>query len=186
MTPDACCEVMAGQLALACPDHGDLTECPDAIVVQAASGDHLFPIRDGGSSFMTASFCPWCGSRLTPEDDLARRALKSDSATLAQIGAELFDANLSLEVVFPTDLARKAVDAWKRDDSGTISDRETPTETTERERAGALALIGLALSERSAPEGSGIAVRLDPWLIGTALDAADEANLIPRRAGTHD
>lgn len=64
MTVDACCDIMTGQLALACPDHADLADCPDAIVVQGPRGDYRMPIRDGGSSFILANFCPWCGGHL--------------------------------------------------------------------------------------------------------------------------
>ncbi len=187
MTFDACCDVMAGQLALRCPDHGGIAECPDAIVVQSATGEHRFPIRDGGSSFIVAKFCPWCGTRLGPAShDLDRGGWRSDVVTLAQIGAQLFDAGLSLEVVLPVELARTAIDAWKRDDSGATADHETPAEAAERHRAGALALIGLAISQRGEAEGSSFTVRLDPWLIGIALDAADEANLIPPPRSTRD
>lgn len=63
-TTDACCDVMRGQVELECPDHTDPVDCPDAVVVRSMKGDFRFPIRDGGSSFIGANFCPWCGRRL--------------------------------------------------------------------------------------------------------------------------
>ncbi len=64
MTFDGSCEVMEGQLNLSCPDHADLAECPDALVVRVRGGQFRMPFRDGGSSFSVIEFCPWCGSTL--------------------------------------------------------------------------------------------------------------------------
>ncbi len=186
MAFDACCQAMAGQLALRCSDHPDLADCPDALVIRSLSGEFRFPIRDGGTSFIPASFCPWCGSRLLPRADAPDRARwNADTAVLAQIGALLFEEDLSLEIVLPRDLAQTAMAAWERDDSGAVG-TETQAETVERHRAGALALIGLAITERGTSNEGTISISLDPWLIGTALDAADEMGLIPPAEASHD
>jgi len=64
MAIDGCCDVMEAQLNLSCPDHADLSECPDALVVRVRAGHFRMPFRDGGSSFSVIEFCPWCGRNL--------------------------------------------------------------------------------------------------------------------------
>lgn len=65
MTADSteCCEMLANQLERECADHADLWGCPDALVVRHGSVVGM-PIRDGGSSMLEISHCPWCGSQL--------------------------------------------------------------------------------------------------------------------------
>jgi hypothetical protein len=186
MAFDVCCEVMAGQLALTCSDHPDIADCPDAVVIRSPSGEFQFPIRDGGTSFIRASFCPWCGSRLLPPEDGQDRAQwEADAVVLAQIGAQLFRERLSVEVEIPLDLATSATAAWERDDSDTVG-TETRAQAVERHRAAALALIGLAISERGTATEDAISVSLDPWLIGPALDTADEMGLITPESESND
>ena len=67
---------MAGQLAHRCDQHPDVHECPDVIVYQSDSGDFRIPIRDGGTSFLTITYCPWCGSPLQTAN------IKSDDAAI--------------------------------------------------------------------------------------------------------
>ncbi len=62
-------------------------------------------------------------------------------------------------------------------------DGESPTEGTIRHRAGSLALIGLAISERGRRVEDHVEVDLSAWLIGHALDAADDAGLLHRDHG---
>lgn len=57
---------------------------------------------------------------------------------------------------------------------------ESPMMRQMRGRAGTLALIGLAIEQTSREADSGVAVELDAWFIGSALDAADEAGLLNR------
>jgi len=64
MTPDACCETMAGQVAYECPDHPDVTECPDKLVDRRPSGDFILLVHDGGTGGPAISLCPWCGEGL--------------------------------------------------------------------------------------------------------------------------
>lgn len=186
MNLDACCEVMAAQLSLECPDHPNLADCPDALVIRSPSGEFRFPVRDGGTSFIPTSFCPWCGTHLMPSEKVQTRAQwRADATVLAQIGAVLFKEGLSVEVKLPLDLAETAIAAWERDDSG-ADGNETSAEAVDRSRAGALALMGLAISERGTPIGGAISISLDPWLIGTALNTADEMGLITPESESND
>ena len=43
---------------------------------------------------------------------------------------------------------------------------------------GTLALIGLAIQERGRPDADCIAVELDAWEVGNALEAADDMGLL--------
>jgi hypothetical protein len=48
-----------------CKQHPDRFDCPDALIHFAEStGEHGIIIHDGGSSFVTILFCPWCGKKL--------------------------------------------------------------------------------------------------------------------------
>jgi hypothetical protein len=48
-----------------CSHHGqDFWTCPDFGVVRFESGAYGIPIRDGGLSFYSIEFCPWCGAKL--------------------------------------------------------------------------------------------------------------------------
>jgi hypothetical protein len=104
----------------------------------------------------------------------AQAAYRRDAATLAGIGSVLRDAELPrIEVRLPVALAEAAVRAWEWDDEGELSS-ESSEQRQQRHRAGALALIGLAISERGQNLGDEVVVGLAPELIGAALDAADD------------
>ena len=136
------------------------------------------PIRDGGSSFFIANFCPWCGTRLTTPASADHRWWSSDSDVLARIGSSLDEKDPSLTVLIPTHLADAAVQAWERDDIDEQPLSRSPNEERERHDAAALALIGLAITERGTPNVGGVSVEVSAWQIGTALDAADRRNLL--------
>lgn len=59
-----CCDIMRGQLELRCPDHGDLIDCPDSLVVRWPDGVYGLRVHDGGTSVIAIAFCPWCGATL--------------------------------------------------------------------------------------------------------------------------
>lgn len=63
--------------------------------------------------------------------------------------------------------------AWRRDDSDPVPATEGPRDRQVRHQAGALALIGLAISERGRAEGGEVVVDLAPDLVGQAIDAVD-------------
>jgi hypothetical protein len=110
-----------------------------------------------------------------PMDESDRQQLyREDARVLGQIGAVFARAELpEVTVRLPSDLARAAVAAWHRDDVGE-PDPESYEQRVLRHRAGALALIGLAVEEQGRAEGDGVVVDLSRDLIGTALDAADD------------
>ncbi|GLW11603.1 hypothetical protein Misp01_67310 [Microtetraspora sp. NBRC 13810] len=67
-----CCESMAGQLDWECDHHTDPFDCPDALIHFAERFvEYGLIVHDGGSSSITISFCPWCGTRL-PESQRDR------------------------------------------------------------------------------------------------------------------
>jgi hypothetical protein len=68
----------------------------------------------------------------------------------------------------------KAVAAWERDDTEGDLDSETYEQRVQRHRAGTLALIGLAISERGRWEADEVVVELHPEELGVAMDAADD------------
>lgn len=60
-----CCEMMQQQVEHQCEQHADPFECPDNLVYYSASFDEYgLIVHDGGSSYVTIEFCPWCGNQL--------------------------------------------------------------------------------------------------------------------------
>lgn len=59
----ACCTQMFDQLSYECDRHVR-EDCPDVLVVQRDDGAYGLPVRDGGTTIVEISHCPWCGSRL--------------------------------------------------------------------------------------------------------------------------
>jgi hypothetical protein len=107
---------------------------------------------------------------------------REDSATLAEIGVALSAAKLPpVRVRLSSELADRAVAAWRRDD-GEVIGEETLEQAASRRRAGTLALIGLAIEERGELVGDVVVVDLDPVFVGLAVDAADGAGLVERDA----
>jgi hypothetical protein len=110
-------------------------------------------------------------------DESHGSARQGEAELLAQIGRCLFGQDLKVRVQLPAALARGALAAWERDDTGD-TEAETPAALTIRHQAGALALIGLAVEQRGHTEGDQVEVELDAWQIGSALTAADERGLL--------
>jgi len=102
---------------------------------------------------------------------------RQDESTLAGLGAALFSQRLTVTVRLPGDLARSAVAAWERDDEGILAD-ETPSQAQTRKRAGALALVGLAVQQSGVWAGDQVEVEVDAWQIGSALDSAEDHGLL--------
>lgn len=87
----------------------------------------------------------------------------NDDAILKQIDAAIADQESSRPVRLPTHLAGAARRAWLRDED-VPPDDELREERLLRDRAGTLALIGLAVDERGEPDGDHILVSLTPPL----------------------
>jgi hypothetical protein len=103
-----------------------------------------------------------------------RQLYREEARLLGEIGAVLAGADLPMVTVrLPSALAEAALAAWQRDDDEEL-DPESYEQRVVRHRAGALALIGLAVEERGRAEGTEVVVDLTPDVIGSALDAADD------------
>jgi hypothetical protein len=113
-------------------------------------------------------------------DDPAYATWRDDAELLAEIGRCLFVQDLRVSVRLPASLAARALAAWERDDAeNEMSGDENQSERAVRHQAGSLALIGLAIEDRSeASGGDSVTVELDAWQIGAALDAAEERQLL--------
>jgi hypothetical protein len=59
---------MTTQINYRCDQHPDPYDCPDNLVVYSAKFDEygLIVHDDGGHSYVTVQFCPWCGAK-SPE-----------------------------------------------------------------------------------------------------------------------
>jgi hypothetical protein len=99
-----------------------------------------------------------------------------DARVLGLIGTTFRTAALPrIRVVVPRALAEHAVVAWQRDESGRLPSPENPADRKRRDRAGALAQIGLAITEHGQVDDDGnTIVDLSPELVGVAMDAADD------------
>ncbi|OYX43629.1 MAG: hypothetical protein B7Z02_08825 [Rhodobacterales bacterium 32-67-9] len=54
---------MARDLDRTCAQHPDRFDCPDALIVKTETGYGLI-VHDGGRSYISIGFCPWCGASL--------------------------------------------------------------------------------------------------------------------------
>lgn len=112
-------------------------------------------------------------------DGSEESAQHGEAQLLAEIGRCLFGQNLRVTVRLPAPLAAGAVAGWERDDIDEVAGDESPAERSIRHQAGALALIGLSIKERGTSDsGDEVTVELDAWQIGTALDAADQRDML--------
>ena len=93
------------------------------------------------------------------------------------MGATFFAQHTKVRVLLPAALAEAAVIAWRRDDLGELS-VETQPERVSRHRAGMLALIGLAVESGGRTQGGTVSIELDSWIIGSALEAAEDAGML--------
>lgn len=60
-----CCENMEMATNLDCNSHQEAWNCPDTLISFIPKFDEYgIIIRDGGSSVLGISFCPWCGKKL--------------------------------------------------------------------------------------------------------------------------
>ncbi len=67
-----CCDMMTSNVDLECHRCSDRYECTDNLVTFIARWqEYGLIIHDGGTSYVTIDFCPWCGARL-PESQSDR------------------------------------------------------------------------------------------------------------------
>lgn len=115
----------------------------------------------------------------TKPDDLHQQYLL-EADTLAHIGAAIFPQPTKVRVRLPGNLADLALAAWHRDDDSP-SEPETTEQRVVRHQAGTLALIGLCVEQTGQPDNGEVVCELDSWYIGTALDAAEDHQLLAGR-----
>jgi hypothetical protein len=99
----------------------------------------------------------------------------SDAEQLYELVQVLLPQTPRVELSVPRALADRAVDAWHRDEiAGDLHD-ETDAERTVRDQAATLALIGQSIEDNGVENGDQVVFKLDAWLLGNALEAADKA-----------
>ena len=64
-----CCDQMRYALEQRCAKHPNRGDCPDSFIDRVRGGYGLM-VHDGGASVIEISFCPWCGIKLPPIEDL--------------------------------------------------------------------------------------------------------------------
>lgn len=61
---DFCYDNMEHFATYQCEQHEDRFQCPDCLIHYFEEHDRFaIIIHDGGGSFMTINFCPWCGKK---------------------------------------------------------------------------------------------------------------------------
>jgi len=109
------------------------------------------------------------------------RVYTDDARVLGLIGTTFRAAGLpSIRVTVPAALAERAVAAWEEDgasepDAWVPPRSDDPAARLQQRRAGALALIGLSITESGKLDADGnTVVDLTPELVGVAMDAAGD------------
>ena len=70
-----CCETMAYHVSQECDQHPDPFDCPDHLIhYSSPKGTYGLIIHDGGTSFVSIHFCPWCGTALPSDEPPAGKA----------------------------------------------------------------------------------------------------------------
>ena len=98
-----------------------------------------------------------------------------DVEVLHELARELYPQPLQVQVRISRRLADLAVAAWQREESDGERHEETSEQATARDEAATLALIGLAIEETGVSSGNDVVFKVDAWLVGNALSAADKA-----------
>lgn len=99
----------------------------------------------------------------------------TDAEQLHLLARELYPQTPKVEVRISRRLADKAVAAWQRDDGeGDLPD-ESPDQRAIRHEAATFFLIGLSIEDTGIDDGDQVMFKLDAWLLGNALEAADRA-----------
>lgn len=113
---------------------------------------------------------------MPPVSPTIQNVYANDARVLGLIGTTFRAAALpAIRVTVPAALAERAVAAWEYDDTTSPDPAEDPYVRLQRHRAGALALIGLSITESGKLDADGnTVVDLSPELVGVAMDAADD------------
>ena len=106
---------------------------------------------------------------------------QADFEDLAAIGREILAQPGSVATSLPIELADAAVRAWHRPDRPPLPARESPEQFRLRNRAGSLALLGLAIESIGYSVQNRMTVVLTEDLRSEAIRAAREAPTPPPR-----
>jgi len=61
---------MKNQLESKCEIHTDPFDCPDNLIYYSRKSKSFgLIIHDGGSSFISIYYCPWCGKNIASKDE---------------------------------------------------------------------------------------------------------------------
>ncbi len=61
-----CCDDMKRHIETKFEVHKNPFDCPDSLIHFSKKGqDYGLIIHDGGSSFISINYCPWCGKKLS-------------------------------------------------------------------------------------------------------------------------
>ena len=99
----------------------------------------------------------------------------TDSQELHELARELYPQTPKVEVRVPRQLADKAVAAWQREDDASDLPEESPERRAVRHESATFTLIGLSIENTGIEDGDQVVFKLDAWLLGNALEAADRA-----------
>jgi hypothetical protein len=99
----------------------------------------------------------------------------ADARKLHEFAQELLAQTPTIEVRISRPLADDAVAAWQREEEPGELPQETDKESTVRGDAATLALIGESIEESGIEDGDYVIFKLDAWILGDALEAADRA-----------
>jgi hypothetical protein len=99
----------------------------------------------------------------------------ADAGALHELAQQLLPQSPKVQVRLPRELADRAVAAWQREEDPGNLRQETAEERTLRNDAATLALIGQSVEETGIEDGDDVLFKLDAWILGVALEAADKA-----------
>ena len=98
-----------------------------------------------------------------------------DAEQLHELARELYPQTPQVELRISRRLADKAVAAWLREEEPGDLSEETFEQRTVRNESATLALIGQSIESTGIEDGDHVVFKLDAWLLGNALEAADRA-----------
>jgi hypothetical protein len=99
----------------------------------------------------------------------------ADATMLHELAQELPAQTPRVEVRIPRPLADDAVAAWQREEEPGELPGETDEQRAVRDDAATLALIGQSIEDSGIEDGDYVIFKLDAWILGNALEAADRA-----------
>jgi hypothetical protein len=128
----------------------------------AGVGDHL---RTGGAG--------WNDGSVAIEKNYDVWA--ADAEKLHALAQELLPQTPTVEIRISRTFADDALAAWQREEEPGDLPQETDEQRIVRGEATTLALIGQSIEDSGIEDGDHVVFKLDAWVLGNALEAADRA-----------